>query len=564
MSVSDADRIAQLERQVAEMAAQMQQLRMVPPSTSGARTSVGAPASAVVAPAIRRGVPHEPSMARVAMPSPSASNARQNVFSAGECVLSRAPVAAHALGLRVDPAVTAAFANIFPIGGSSRAAANEATWYHAAASVLPVFAEARGGGDLTAAQLFGEQGAISQRWVLNARCKPDLHVRSRLTDERPHRPGFNGEIKSVASTWLEQAVYYVTMDMVRSFAPAAGPDQPAHLLRFFALPPVGFALVAFPHVGYLVAVEWVGCAFVSPVSAPFVLGSAEHAAAVAALPDVAYAPPVELPTNLGWVAPERAEWGDDGQSSPHGEAAVSARPSKWWSLSGGGGGGGGGTFRKVLLWNARSAERWATLYRAYDRLGAVGGAMGGAALPPPLVSGLRLLFGAHVALVEMRALADCEPCSDEDVTSASAVLDAAAEGVALLALRHGLLYTDLRGPNVMRPRAASGGGGGGGSGVCGGTAAAGDAQPPPAAWLVDYDDCVPLETAAVEHGSDAPPWPVHDFATYREHLALTAAASEPGTFAARLCGGALPAVGAALEAAFARVRATAHGPVAVS
>jgi hypothetical protein len=104
------------------------------------------------------------------------------------------------------------------------------------------------------------------------------------------------------------------------------------------------------------------------------------------------------------------------------------------------------------------------------------------------------------------------------------VLAAVAEAVAWLAARR-LLYTDVRGPNVL----VDGGGGG--------------------ARLVDYDDCVVLRT------------PVRSAQAYREALsAVEAARAElrhlcvaPPTFAARLAAGGLPRFESALEDAFQRL-----------
>jgi hypothetical protein len=62
-------------------------------------------------------------------------------------------------------------------------------------------------------------------------------------------------------------------------------DVPEGVHRFFRTPPYAFGLAAFPHVGYIIAVEWDGKLLASVVSEPFFLGSNSHEAAVAALPD---------------------------------------------------------------------------------------------------------------------------------------------------------------------------------------------------------------------------------------------------------------------------------------
>jgi len=70
----------------------------------------------------------------------------------------------------------------------------------------------------------------------------------------------------------DQLVTYVTLGIVGSMFVAV----PEGRRRFFTRPPVGYGLAALAHVGYVVAVEWVGRLFVSVVSQPFFLGSPEH------------------------------------------------------------------------------------------------------------------------------------------------------------------------------------------------------------------------------------------------------------------------------------------------
>jgi hypothetical protein len=168
------------------------------------------------------------------------------------------------------------------------------------------------------------------------------------------------------------------MDMVRVFFPATASGQLPCARRFFLRPPLGFALVGFPHVAYFIVLEWVGKLLVSPASAPFFLGSDAHRAAAAALLDVRYDPPVLLPAGLAWLTPEDAE----------------ARERTAWSVA-------DGVFRKLVRGDARSGASFAAMYGAYARLAAVLGAA-----PPQLhlVAYARLAYGAHEVLVEMPAV----------------------------------------------------------------------------------------------------------------------------------------------------------------
>ena len=92
------------------------------------------------------------------------------------------------------------------------------------------------------------------------------------------------------------------------------------------------------------------------------------------------------------------------------------------------------------------------------------------------------------------------------------MLNAAAAAIAWLAQK-GVVYTDLRGPNVVV-----------------------DASGDP--WLVGFDDCLAIDES------------VGTLAAYKKHLAASPDEQREATLAARLTAGALPAVKGALEAAF--------------
>jgi len=142
-------------------------------------------------------------------------------------------------------------------------------------------------------------------------CTPGRPVRA----SSPRVPGFNGALSMTDCRPFDGAATSVLLDMVRSFfpvwdaagaasaepspepsaepspepsaepspEPSAEPSAPSQWL-FYTRPPLGFAVVASPPMGWIVAVEWVGCLFVSPFSQPFFLGSASHKAAVGSLP----------------------------------------------------------------------------------------------------------------------------------------------------------------------------------------------------------------------------------------------------------------------------------------
>jgi hypothetical protein len=416
----------------------------------------------------------------------------QSPSVASSCFLEGSLVAlvAAPASLTAAPDVAAAFSAILTAsGGTPRGMMEERRCYGLATAHLPVFAEPVGAphGDMAATTLFSEAALRTVAWSFAPGCKPELHVRARVgaPGQPTFRPAYNGELKTAGDgRALEQAAYYTAMDMVRVFFPASDAGPCAR--RFFSRPPVGFALVGFPHVAYYIALEWVGRLLVSPVSAPFFVGSAAHAAAAAALPDVQYPePPRTIDATLWWVTP----------------AEGAARDRTAWVVA-------DGVFQKLVRGDARSGDAFAAMHAAYARLGKV--------LPtaPPrvhLVTSARLLYGAHEVLVELPAVAGRE-AADEEVTRTGGLLDAVAATVAWLARRR-LVYTDLRGPNVLV-----------------------DAEGAP--WLVDFDDCMAVPQAVETVGG------------FRAVLAATAGAAVGGTFATRYCAGGLSEVEEAMAAAF--------------
>ena len=482
-----------------ELTAELARLRLV--HDGAAADTAGAASGAAAA------VESQLSMPLHALPSPSTGTI--NIIDGVFCAIVDRPVAAASLGLSPPaPSVARAFRALLDAAdGDPRALAPEANFYARAVQPLPSFAERVGGpaGNVEAAALFTTRSLVTRAWSLAGACRPELHVRAAVSAEHPFRPGFNGEVKSVGATWLEQAVYYTAMDMVRVFFPADEAGAKPGPRRFFAKPPAGFALVAFPHVGYFVALEWIGVLFVSPASAPFVIGSDEHAAAAAALPDVAYSPPEPLAAGLPWLT-----WPLQKPATAAASAAATPQPPHEcvsWSLA-------GGHFRKLVRADARSPARFRALHDAYARLSELTAAAAAPGAPRALAAvaaGVRLLYGAHEVMIEMAALSGARDANHDEVTCAGGLLDAAAAAVVWLA-RRGLLYTDLRGPNVV---------------------VAGDK-----AWLVDFDDCVVLAE------------PVRDADAFRQAL-VTTGASATGAWASALVRDALPRVADALKAAFA-------------
>ncbi len=279
----------------------------------------------------------------------------------------------------------------------------------------------------------------------------------------PFHPAFSGELKSAGTgsppRMFDEILTYAMMGMLGSYFR----DEPEGTRRFFRAPPHAFSLAAFPHVGYVVLVEWVGHLHGCVVSEPFFLGSPAHAGAMAALPDSDMGGAgcyVDVRLDKAAVAVWPEEEG--------------AQPGVMWRVvppdSGGGGGGlhgNGDGFFKVIFAHAFPAPFFRRLHAAYAAYAAACTAAASAApgskdsLPASLVPA-ELLFGAGAVCVRMPWVRGRDAAPAE-LGEGGAAVEPVARALLWLA-RHGLLYTDLREPNV---RVVDGVGG---------------------AVLVDYDD----------------------------------------------------------------------------
>jgi len=264
-------------------------------------------------------------------------------------------------------------------------------------------------------------------------CKPEL-----LTTVRaPFHPAFTGEVKPAHSSGdgkarahlFDEIVTYAMLGMLGSFF--RGVPRRAH--RFFRAPPYAFALAAFPHVGYLVAIEWAGKLLTSVVSEPFFVGSDAHAAAVARLPDCDFSKDFfDIPVDAVRVA----AWPDDGR-----------RAAVIWRVEAPKAGDEHADFFKILRGAAFDADFFRRVFSVYARYAAalVDAADGVAPRPPALLDAV-LLFGAGEVCVRM-PWAHGRDASVADLAAGGVAVKPVAEAVVWLA-RRGLLYVDLREPNV--------------------------------------------------------------------------------------------------------------------
>jgi len=290
---------------------------------------------------------------------------------------------------------------------------------------------------------------------------PELIARPR----EAFHPPFNGEVKSALSgaeaarapKMFDELLTYAMLGMLGSYFRGV----PVGAQRFFNTPPYAFALAAFSHVGYIVTVEWCGKLLGCIVSPPFVLGSPAHAAAVAALPDADLAGSfvdvcVDDARVLAWPAEEGARravlWRE--AAPPPGAAGAAD----------------GLGFFKIIRGDAWPAARLRGLHAVY---GALGAAMKDAKdRPPRAIVRAVLFYGAGALCVRMPWVRG-RAATVAELGEGGAAVAPVAEALLWLA-RHGLLYTDLREPNVLVDAATD------------------------AVVLVDYDDLVVLEAEAPE------------------------------------------------------------------
>ena len=98
-----------------------------------------------------------------------------------------------------------------------------------------------------------------------------------------------------------------------------------------------------------------------------------------------------------------------------------------------------------MSWHVRS-------YHVYSRLAEACKRDAGTRMPAAILAGTALYFGVHELLVTMPAVRNAGEATYEQLTQDGPVLRAVAEAVAWLACCAGLVYVDVRGPNVLVER----------------------------------------------------------------------------------------------------------------
>ena len=351
---------------------------------------------------------------------------------------------------KVSPAVDLAAANGWLAGVSAEEMLREATAYPHATAHVPAWVRARvrghkGAAAEAASTLFlppAHGTALEDRPTMPGATVPWSCMPELLTKGAAFHPAFNGEVKSAMSSgegsrlhMFDEVATYAVLGMLGSYFL----DVPAGSHRFFRAPPHAFSLVAMAHVGYLVAVEWVGKVFISAVSEPFFLDSERHRAAIGLLPDSDMSggavdmPVAKVPVAAWPPAPTSAD--DKWQAGVIWRTQAPA-------------GAGEGSFFKIIRGHAYTEAVFRRMFKSYAALAA---ARADTLDPPPVAiavsASAELLFGAGEVCVQMPWIAG-RAAARGDLTASGCAVEPVAAALAWLA-RHCLLYVDVRGPNVL-------------------------------------------------------------------------------------------------------------------
>ncbi len=388
---------------------------------------------------------------KVTLASPSKAKGNTRVFRRELCVVLNERPLSLAAPFSPDSLAKAFEAGVFrddiePL---------EAVLYPLATHSVPACVDAQErtpGAKLNAEALYGPRSSfeLQERIILPLGCEPELIVKAILQGH----PAFAGELKRWPPGMLNEALLYVLLGLLHSSFHVGT----IRGRRFHTAPPIGYVLLACGCVGFLLGVEWVGKLFAYSVSQPFFLGSPEHTDAVAALPVT----PLRMQDAV--VVPH--DGGKWCYHPPLGDPVVS------WTVEATA----DGRFWKIIQCDAFDGHPDGgvacirALYDVHARYAAALDASLPHDPPPPALVRARLMYGAFELLVTMPFVGDRQATFEELAAPRGGVVDAVASAVVWLA-RHGLLYVDLRPPNVRLGEAG-------------------------AAWLVDYDDMVPLEPPA--------------------------------------------------------------------
>jgi hypothetical protein len=272
-----------------------------------------------------------------------------------------------------------------------------------------------------------------RKYVSFANFEPEFFARVKK-DEIPSPP-FNGEIKSAGSgtDMFDEIANYVLFGIIDSFFQ----DNSNSKRRFYENVPVGYGLMAMAHVGYLVCLELIGKAFLTPCSNPFFLGSLEHETAINGLKQNK-----ELYNTFHILDYSQKLF----QSCTLKKDKIFFTKTRTED----------GFFWKIIRYDAFEGRNFQSFYHVYQQYQI----LTEADLQENHLIPAKLLFGELELAVRMPFLAISIRANLED----EAMMQYVAVAIKYLG-EHKLLYTDLREPNILVDENEK-------------------------VWLADYDDMV--------------------------------------------------------------------------
>lgn len=109
----------------------------------------------------------------------------------------------------------------------------------------------------------------------------ELELFTKVADGLRPAPAFNGILKSAENgeVMFDEISTYVLFGIIDSFF---RDNRDKHI--FYETVPVGYGIMGMASVGYLVCMEVIGEAFITPCSKPFFISSTEHTKAINDIP----------------------------------------------------------------------------------------------------------------------------------------------------------------------------------------------------------------------------------------------------------------------------------------
>lgn len=311
---------------------------------------------------------------------------------------------------------------------------------------------------------------------LSSSCAPEFAMN--VKDKT--RIAENGEVKPVPPIAVEEMLHYTAIAMTSSFFPYS---DLTHRL-YYSSPPLGAALLGMGPMGMLFAVEWVGVPFYSIASQPFYAGSRKQAEAKKIFDEVErtrdYKNPLKVPLNLPVrSSPEKpgVTWGVlDNRFVKLIEATFLQRPQALKAAFVKS----NASYQEVVGEGSCLDAKWSCNATFFYHLYKVMSLWSRLWKEEPLPEDIKyrgmfvdvsMFYGEFGVCLVSKIVGD-DDAKNETMENEELML-LVVEAVLWLARRWGLLYIDIRPPNLRISK--------------------GNTGEDPKVFIIDYDDCVILK-----------------------------------------------------------------------